>query len=180
MGFSIAWLSVPGAAKDKTLAALGLVETTQREEYPESPLVGALLPTGRYVIWFEDASPAAFKPEVLRELSTGTELLACQIEEHAMCSTAAHWDNGVERWFIAHDAEDGLTNLEVIGVPPAAFEPIRIKQFQLQERRSDVDFIFDVPLSLAEAIVGFRHDAAFENEEGGMFRVLSSHGLAPI
>ena len=100
------------------VAALGLVETDVREGVPESSLLGSDLATGWYLLWFDEPSPAALKPEVLRSISTGSELFACQIEEHAMCSTAAYWVDGAERWFVAHDSEDGLTNLEVLGSPP--------------------------------------------------------------
>ncbi len=168
MGFSVAWLAVPARAKDQTLNALGLVETGGREDVPEGPLLGSDLPTGWYLLWFDEPSPAALKPEFLRSISAGTELFACQIEEHAMCSTAAHWVNGVEQWFVAHDSEDGLTNLEVVGTPPSALEAIRTKQVALQGGSSDVDYVFDVPLALAHSFVGFRHD----EESGGMFTVL--------
>jgi hypothetical protein len=173
MGFSVAWLAVPGRAKAETLRALGFRETDDREDVPESPLLGSDLPTGWYLLWFDEASPAALKPESLRSISSGTELFACQVEEHAMCSTAAHWVDGAERWFVAHDSEDGLTSLEVVGSPPAALEPIHAKQMALQEGVTDVDYVFDVPLALAETFVGFRHDGAFDDADGEMFTVLA-------
>lgn len=178
MGFSVSWLAVPEAEKNNALKALGLAESNERQAVPESEFVGAVLATGWYLVWFDDASPAALKPESLRALSARTELLACQIEEHSMCSTAAHWVNGIERWFVAHDAEDGLTNLEVTGSPPAALESIRIKHLQLQEGASNVDHVFDIPLALAETLVGFRHDASYDDADGEIFTVLVPSGTA--
>ena len=91
-----------------------------------------------------------------------------------MCSTAAHWVDGAERWFVAHDSEDGLTSLEVIGSPPAALKPIHAKQMALQEGETEVDYVFDVPLALVESFVGFRHDGAFDDANGEMFTVLAA------
>lgn len=173
MGFSVAWLAVPKKAKAETISALGLRETEVREEMPESPLLGADLATGWYLLWFDRASPAALKPESLRRISSGTELITCQVEEHAMISIASHWVDGAERWCVMHDSEDGLTNLEVIGSPPAALEPIRTKLMALQNGVTNVDYVFDVPVELAEVFVGFRHDSAFDDEDGKMFTVLA-------
>lgn len=172
MGFSISWLAVPATAKNSTLDALGLTETTERQQLPESAFAGASLPTGWYLVWFEDPSPAALKPESLRALSLHGKVVACQVEEHAMVSTAACWVDGKEQWFVARDAEDGMTNLDVMGNPPPVFEEIRSARLQLQGSRTDVDHVFDVPLALAEALVGFRHDASFDDSEEEMFSVL--------
>jgi hypothetical protein len=172
MGFSVAWLAVPKAAKAETLKVIGLRETDMQEEMPESPLLGSDLATGWYLLWFDEVSPAALKPEFLRKISAGTELIACQVEEHVMSSTAAHWVDGTERWFVAHDSQDGLTNLEVIGTPPAILEPIRAKRMALQEGVTDVDYVFNVPVELAETFVGFRHDRVGDNADVMMFTVL--------
>ncbi|NUU01696.1 hypothetical protein [Herbaspirillum robiniae] len=173
MGFSVSWLAIPVTAKDSALATLGFVETNEREWLPESSLVGASLPTGWYVVCFEHPSPAALKPESLRLLSRQAIEVACQVEEHAMVSTSACWSDGKEQWFVVHDAEDGPTNLEVVGNPPAALEEIRLAKLRLQESQRNVDHVFDVPLALAESLVGFRHDAAFDDSEEGMFAVLA-------
>ncbi|MFJ3057219.1 hypothetical protein [Herbaspirillum sp. NPDC087042] len=121
MGFSISWLAAPSDKKEMVLSALGLTETNQRQSLPESARAGIALPTGWYAVWFDHPSPSALKPEFLRMLSAGTTIVACQVEEHAMVSTAACWENGKEQWFIAHDAEDGMTNLDVMGNPPVFF-----------------------------------------------------------
>jgi len=175
LGFSVSWLAVPEAEKDNTLSILGLVETNKKEPLPESMFDGALLLTGWYVVCFDHSSPSALKPESLRVLSTHSQVIACQIEEHAMVSTAACWLDGVEQWFVAHDAEDGLTN--VMGNPPAMFEEIRSTKLQLQGGNDGVDHIFDIPLELAETLVGFRHDASFDDEDE-MFSILMPHRVA--
>mgnify|MGYP006951085973 CR=1 FL=1 len=172
MGFSVSWLAIPIVQKDRALSTLGLVETSAREFLPESPFVACALPTGWYVLCFDEPSPAALKPESLRLLSRDCPVIACQIEEHAMVSTAACWVSGKEHWFVVHDAEDGLTNLDVMGSPPAALDEIHRRKLLLQEGRADVDHLFDVPLDLAQSLVGFRHDAGFDDSDDEMFCVL--------
>ncbi|MBP1317525.1 hypothetical protein [Herbaspirillum sp. 1130] len=178
MGFSISWLATPSDKKEIVLSALGLAETNQRQSFTETARAGIALPTGWYVVWFDTPSPSALKPEFLRMLSASTKIVACQIEEHAMVSTAACWENGKEQWFIAHDAEDGVMSLDVMGNPPVFFDEVRAEMLQLQDGRTDVDYVFDVAIMLAERLVGFRHDAAFDENEEEMFFVLSQRSAA--
>lgn len=178
MGFSISWLAAPSDKKEFVLGALGLTETNQRQSFPESARAGIALPTGWYAVWFDHPSPSTLKPEVLRMLSASTKIVACQVEEHAMVSTAASWENGKEQWFIAHDGEDGITSLDVMGNPPVFFDEVRVEMLQLQEGRTDVDYVFNVPIMLAERIVGFRHDMAFDENDEEMFLVLSQRPAA--
>jgi hypothetical protein len=176
MSFSVAWIGIPEAAASDALSQLGFAETDIREWMPESEIVSLRTPTGWYVILFNDVNPSALRPEALKSLSARTHVIACRIEEHAMCSTAASWENGSERWFVAHDAEDGLDNLEVVGDPPPVLDQIRDEQAQLQRQSARVDYFFDVPLKLAHREVGFRHDDAFDEAESEQFIVLAKCG----
>jgi len=94
-----------------------------------------------------------------------------------MCSTASYRAGGMERWFVAHGAEDGLTNPEVARVPPAAFDSIRARQLQSQEGTDGVDHVFDVPLALVEPLVGYRHDASIDDSDEDMFAFALPHRL---
>jgi hypothetical protein len=160
-------------AVSAVLSQLGLAETEEREWMPESDIVLTHMPTGWCVVYFNDVNPSALRPESLQALSARTELVACQIEEHAMCSTAAKWQGGAERWFVAHDADDGLENLDVVGDPPTELKAIRDAQALLQRQSSGTDYFFDVPLKLAHREVGFRHDHAFDEAESEPFTVLT-------
>jgi hypothetical protein len=176
MGFSVSWLAVREDAISNVLSQLGLAETEEREWIPESQIVLAHMPTGWCVVYFNDANASALNPESLQALSALSEVIACRIEEHVMCSTAAKWQNGGERWFVAHDAEDGLENLDVLGDPPSELDAIRDARSLLQRQSSGVDYFFDLPLELAHREVGFRHDAAFDEAESEPFVVLTALG----
>jgi hypothetical protein len=173
MGFSSSWLAVRGKASDDVLAELGLVETSLREWMPESEIVSTTAPAGWFVVFFNEASPGALKPETLKRLSATAELVTCQIEEHAMVSAASEWRDAKELWYVAHDAEDGLTNLESTGELPTGFADVRDRQQSKQQTSSDIDYIFDVPIELAASIVGFRHDDSFDGAASEPFTVLA-------
>lgn len=165
MGFSVSWLAVRDAHAQSTLSQLGLEETRSREFVPESPVSAVTLETGWYVIFFNDPSPPALQPEVLRRLSELSVVVTCQVEEHSMVSTAAEWQDGKEVWYVMHDAEDGPTSLDSVGQLPTSFESVRNAQLDIGSS-ANVDYMFDVPVILAQKITGFRHDDLLESEEG--------------
>jgi hypothetical protein len=67
-------------------------------------------------------------------------------------------------WSVVHDSEKAAGHLAVDGSVPAEFSQIRAtreaKQRTEDEADAEVDFIFDVPIDLAKALTGFRHDEA--------------------
>jgi hypothetical protein len=171
MGFSISWLAVRSEKAQKALSALGLSETPSKEWMPEAPVVATAVASGWHVIVFNDVSPKALQPEVLRQLSASSTVVVCQVEEHAMVSAAAEWRDGKEVWYLTHDSEDGLTDLDSGGELPEAFAAIRDAQFAKQES-NDVDHVFEVPILLAQHLTGFRHDEAFDDAATEPFTVL--------
>jgi len=75
---------------------LKLAATAERESMPESDFVAMTTARDWFVVFINDPSPKQLKPEALKLLSKLTEVVACQVEEHVMCSTAAYWENGAE------------------------------------------------------------------------------------
>jgi hypothetical protein len=77
-----------------------------------------------------------------------------------MFSGVRFCDRGRERWWVLHDAEKGIYDLSMGGDLPAEFAAIRERHFRQQDAEggsgAGVDFIFDVPNDLAEAITGYR------------------------
>ena len=173
MGFSSSWLAVRGKSSKDVLADLGLVETSSREWMPESEIVSTTPSSGWFVVFFNEVSPEALKPEALKLISSNAELVTCQIEEHAMVSAASEWRNAKELWYVAHDAEDGLTNLDSSGELPTGFADIRDRQERKRQTTRDVDYVFEVPIELAASIVGFRHDDSFDEAASEAFTVLA-------
>ena len=156
MGYSLSWLAVRGKDAATVRNALGLRDTGEREEIPDSPLLGADLPGGWYLVFanrcdFADSAPLA-------KLSSAADVVTCSVEEHVMYSSAASWNNGRQVWSVIHDAQQGAGHLDAVGELPPGFGPIRDRLWEEQAARGDADYLFDIPVELAKALIGFRHD----------------------
>jgi hypothetical protein len=159
MGYSISWIAIRGKDRDVVCSEFHVEPTGEFEDVPESPVVGARLPTGWYLLFINDRSlPGS---GVLGKLSTRAELVCCFVEEHVMCSSASGWQNGKEQWSVTRDAQQGLTHLESTGDLPWAYAAIHDDLSRKQVGKTNVDYLFDIPVELAKSLTGFRHDEDF-------------------
>jgi hypothetical protein len=177
MGYSITWCAVREEAVDPLLAHLGLSATGATEEDPESPLSAAKLSSGWRLIWSNQYACPVLTKE-LAAFSRGHELLLCQVEEHVMASSAELWSGGRRKWWISHEGENGPKGLETDGELPECFSSIRDEMAAAQRAEggddAEVDYIFEIPLKVAETLVGFKHDENYESVVEGRFLVLSN------
>jgi hypothetical protein len=163
MGQSISWLAVQ-ASPEEARNALALCATGETVEIPEAPLVGAELSGGWYLVIAQGCDHALVGDDFVSSISRERDAVACSIEEHVMWSSASFWTGGASLWSVVHDAQESIDHFTVDGTPPQSF--IEVKDRLLEQQKSeggadaDVDFVFDLPLELAEEIVGFRHDGA--------------------
>ncbi len=165
MGYSLCWAAVRGKPRETVLAELELHSTGAREEFPESPLVGAQLPDGWYVVLSNQ--DVRFSDEgILERLSSQSEVVVCFVEEHVMCSSASGWTDGRKVWSLLHDAQQSIEHLENVGDPPTSFVTIRdrlqAEQQQAGGKKAGVDFFFDVPVEVAKDLTGFSHNEKLE------------------
>lgn len=162
MGFSISWIAVSGKPKADVLQCLSLVDTTESDEANESPVSGAQLPGGWYILFLNDIVHPYTREPQLQRLSSGCKLLVCQVEEHVMASAAIMYENSVNTWSVVHESEHGIYHLAKEGALPSFLEKIHAEMKASQDADggadADVDYIFDVPVGLAAAICGYRHD----------------------
>ena len=65
-------------------------------------------------------------------------------------------------WSVSHDADKGIKNLVMKGEPPPTLSAIRDRLCSQQAAedadRAAVDYIFDIPVELAQSLTGYRHD----------------------
>jgi hypothetical protein len=73
MGFHVSWIAARGKPVESVLLDLGLGETADRENVPESDVTGVLLPSGWYVVFFNDAMPPELAEDVLEAVSIDSE-----------------------------------------------------------------------------------------------------------
>ncbi|MCR6477263.1 hypothetical protein NU688_13970 [Variovorax sp. ZS18.2.2] len=178
MGFAISWLAVKADRRQEALAHCGLRATGVREELPESDFCGVDLPSGWFLVFINSADSALHSDASLRKLSLRGEVFACEIEEHVMVSAVSCWRNGSLAWSAVHDAERGLLDLEETGTLPEELPSIRARALAQHEADADgeVDYMFEVPVELAQAAVGFRYDQDIKGAGDEPFEVLSASG----
>lgn len=162
MGFSITWCAVREEQADAFLKELELSPTGEVEDMPESLISTAKLDTGWRLVWYNEYACPFLRPADMAALSRDREILLCLVEEHVMASSAEMWFQGQRKWWVSHEGEDGPKGLDTEGDLPESFPAIRkeMEETQLAEggEEADVDYLFEIPLSLAQQIVGFKHD----------------------
>jgi hypothetical protein len=177
MGFSISWFAVPEAAAQKAFDRLGLSPTGATEEIPESLISAAKLDTGWRVLWYNEYECPFLGPKELAELSNEHDVLRCLVEEHVMASSSELWSRGRRKWSISHEGENGPKGLSIDGEVPDSFSSIRAEMERTQSAaggdQADVDYIFEIPLKVAQSVVGFKHDEKCSHMHGERFVVLS-------
>ncbi len=156
MGFSISWLAVRGKSPAQVRKEFGAVPTGEFEEIPESPVVSATLENGWYLVFVNDRRETP--DHVLAQLSKSAELVTCGVEEHVMWAYARRWKDGKEIWHVERDAQQGPDHLEARGNLPTVFESLRSDFTRKHAELGDADYLFEIPVELAKAITGFRHD----------------------
>jgi hypothetical protein len=177
MGFAISWCAVREEGADQFLQELGLSPTGETEELPESLISAGKLDTGWRVVWYNEYGCPFLKPQNLSKLSINRDILLCLVEEHVMASSSELWSSGKQRWWLSHEGENGPEGLSVKGNLPEVFPAIRKEMGELQLAEggddADVDYIFEIPLKVAQSIVGFKHDEDSPHLIGGIFHVMS-------
>jgi hypothetical protein len=175
VGLSISWIAFGGKSKDAALALLELTDSGEIVVAYEAAVSGATLPNGWYVAFFADYDFVS--PARLAKFSVGCELVACQIEEHVMASTAYVFNDGRELFFVHHQGdEEEVRDLTTRGDPPPIYSSIRERLFADQDTEGDtagVDYVFDIPVDLAKAICGYRHDEGVFDGGGPQFTRLT-------
>lgn len=177
MGYSVSWCAVPEEAAQKCFEKLGLSPTGATEEIPESLISSATLDTGWRVLWYNKYGCPFLRPSDLANLSKEHDVLLCLIEEHVMASSADLWSRGGREWWISHEGENGPKGLSFEGELPDCFASIRAEMESAQSAAggdgAGVDYIFEVPLKVAQSVVGFKHDEDCPHVQGEGFVVLS-------
>lgn len=156
MGYAISWLAIRSNTESPVLASLGLEKTGETEELPES--TWSTTRVGDWiVIWSNSYEPRRFRRAGSK---LNGEVIICDVEEHVMFVSVAAFKNGTMTWRIVHDAQQAADHLVIDGTPPEPFASIQREQFARVSEDREVDFIFDIPVRLAQELVGFRHDGA--------------------
>lgn len=173
MGFHVSWITTRGKTPSLVCKELGLTETDEREDIPESDVTGVLLPSDWYVVFFNEPLPVEFKEATLSKLSQGAIVTLFVVEETSMVSLARNYVDGERVWEAAHDSNRGMEHVEFTGSPPPLLIEVRDRLLDiLSTSGQGVDVLFDLPAEFCKATTGFRHDEDIEGVGGDAFTVL--------
>lgn len=179
MGFCISWIAIRGKSKSQLLSDLYLIDTSESDPANESPISGTEFHSGWFLLVLKDIEHPYIDEKFLAVLSRDCEVVGAQVFEGIMYSSSFFYRNGDREWKITHHPEDGVEGIEISGAPPAEFEVIRS---DLEKRQKEagaaegVDYIFDIPLKMAESICGYAHDQWEFNGHRPSFTKLEAAG----
>lgn len=165
MGYSLSWIATRGISSDQVQRHLGLRATSDGEPIPKSSCTAAELGSGWHIVFLSDGCDSVDR-RAKTLLAQCPEAITCYVEEHVMASGVSAWNNGQKIWSVEHQADEGIFNLDIQGSAPEILEEIvhfhRSQQTAEGGESADVDYIFEIPIVLAEKLVGFRHDADYD------------------
>jgi len=153
MGFNVDLVAARGITASDLLATMNLEYTGHTEEEPESPVVGASLPSGWYILYFNDRTPP--KETDLASLAGGAEVMQLDVSEAVGHSDAKCWMNGLMTWRILYE---GAQRLAVTGHTPDCFAEVEDRMRKKQASENDVDYVFNVPADVFAEITRFPYD----------------------
>lgn len=181
MGFSLSWIGTRRTVPKELLGDLAIAVDNERRHSMEtmarliprfaeqmkkmppavrdsSVLDEQVLTNGWHILMLERIEITSKHDDLLRKLSIGDWVIACFIEEHVMYSAAVEWKDGVKIWTVTHPSprNDTVTT----GQLPPQYETISQALIKKQKTLGNCDYLFDLPVELAESITGFRHDRA--------------------
>ncbi len=171
MGYRVLLTAVTGKEPAAIHEAYGVAPTDDYEEIPESPVAGATLANGGYLLYIND--DIVPDDRVFARLSRDASLIACYANETVMNSFACAWVNGVEQWSVLHDAQQGIEHLETTGNLPPQFAAIQQRLSAEQRNAHDVDYVFDIPVELFAALGGIRYNEDIEGAGPEPWQVLT-------
>jgi len=122
MGFRMSWLAVYGMDKDDFYDRLGVVPTGEVGFSLDHPITGQVLPNGWLIIVFDELAHKFVGDDEVNRLSADCTIIACNLHETTMSSSASFWENGEQQWSVWYFGEDDSDNLETFGGLPAEYE----------------------------------------------------------
>jgi hypothetical protein len=180
MGHSLSWLAARGKSAEAVRNELGLQSAGKPGKARRSLFTAAESDAGWYLVIAHRCEHRIISGSVVKGLSSGCEVLTCAVEEHVMFSEATGWRNGERVWSVTHRGDDERTKKTVseAGAPPPEYSAIRDRLFRQQDAEdaavAEVDFLFEIPVVLAQILTGYKHDEPSPAFPAQIFELLES------
>jgi hypothetical protein len=162
MGYRISWLAVQVIDKNDVYDRLALEPTGETGFAFEHMVTGSQLPSGWILVGFNELYHELVHDDEMKRLSAGWTVMACNLCETTMCSSASLWKDGEQIWGVWHFSNDTVDHLETDGDLPPEFEAIEkhYRTLQAGEAAGDaqVDYMIEIPMELATQLTSFVHN----------------------
>jgi hypothetical protein len=87
-----------------------------------------------------------------------------------MASAAYAYENGQKTWAVTHESEQGRRHLAEHGDLPEIYAGVRsqllAEQDEMDANSEPVDCVWDIPVTLAYELCGYRHDNVYLKSGG--------------
>jgi hypothetical protein len=178
VGFNISWLAVRGKSPSQVCSELNLEKTDEQSPFPESEVASVELDSGWYLVHFNQPDSIVLSDNSIKNLSKKAEVVTCAVSEVVMISMASSFVDGMFKWSVVHDSNEGLEHIEEKGNLPEHYQDIKNRLFeQLQADPDSCDYVFDLPIELAKSLTTFRHDDVREDEDSNPFTIMERNDI---
>lgn len=172
MGYAISWLGCRGLPFEAIISRLSLRTTDRHDEFAHAMISAQEIDDAWTIVVANQCNHEIVKAPSLAELSGGCQVIACNIEEHVMYSSAECWHDGRRIWHVEHASEEGENHLAAEGEPPNCLAQLVADAHRKRAEDSEIGWFFEIPLECAKALVGFKHDEDHPALDRAEFQVL--------
>jgi len=169
----VGWIAIQGMPEDRVAELLGLVAASEASKLRAS--ICSLSNGWSVLFTFDFGFPT---PERMALLSAPGTAIAVSADERTMFSVVRGYERGKAVFAIEHDGgSEGARHIAAVGTLPAAWAGVLEKANRQQDEEDAgdamVDFVFDAPTALAEALCGYRDDQPRPEGQEPEFRLLA-------
>lgn len=163
MGLSLSWIAVKDMPKAELIAIYKAEKTGKSRAFTGYDFALLEKRNGWSAALGYEEDYINEQKSLLRALSENHDVMSVVIEEHVMYSAATLCRGGKQVWLIEHDLNKGPEHMRAEGELPPCF--VEIHERLLAKRRNDpspCDYLFDVPVKVAQELTGIHHESGDE------------------
>lgn len=157
MGAALSYVAVKTKPSSDVLEPLKITALKSSADvfgfYGSDGLFGLEDEHGWFIIYNYSDPRNLLAPAILKKLSTNNRLVACEVEEHVMCSATSGWINGEQVWKVDYDSQTDEERVVTTGQMPGGYDEMAAA-LKADSPSPDVGTLFAIPTELMHNICG--------------------------